>query len=649
MRHLLSRSPLVTLIGVGGVGKTRLATQVASTVRRAFDGVLGVDCEDVPAEQSVVGALAPLLGLDVPPGGDPGETLVEALRGRRMLLLFDTCATRIEEVAALAHLLLRTCPTLRLLASSREPLRVAGEATLIVPPLEVPAPGATARELAASPAVALYLARSGRGAGDVVPPAGDAHATGGRGPVGAQAGTALEAVAVLCRRVDGLPLALELAAQVDIALDPLPPLDAVDPAAGTGDRGPAGAPAAAGGADPRAGPDPELEQQAALYRALNRGVDAPVARHRTIRDCFAWSRTMCTPAERLLWARLSVFRGSFELDDIEAVCADDQLPAADLLDVVVALVDKSVLTRQETGSVVRYRLLGLVQAFGAEELERLGERDRAHRRHRDHYLELAQRFGGEKAPSGRAGWLARWDERQPDVRAALRAGLGRPGLGDRVLTAAIALCRYWIHRDQLAEGALWLGAALDTAPEPSPARTEGLLALALLAAVRGDLTEAQALRVRAGPRPGPGTGREGGRETRPDLVTELIGLLGDSVAGRAGSSRDLEEAVAQALGEPLPAPAAPCGGDPAPVATAAGPVELPLDLGAGRPCLTRREAEVADLVGQGLTNRQIADRLVIAQRTAEGHVESIMVKLGVSSRTQVASWLAQQLDRPGRA
>ena len=307
VRRLLAGSHLVTLTGVGGVGKTRLALRAAAGLTRAFpDGVWLVRLDQLRQEALVAQAVAGTLGLQDRVGYSPAASLAEYLAERRLLLVLDNCEHLVGAVAKLADQLLRAAPDLRVLATSREALNIDGETVLPVPPLAVPEPGQrlTLAELGLFPAVALFVQRAGQVAGFAVTGANQA------------------AVAGICGRLEGLPLALELAAAQTRALS----AEQID--ARLGDR----------------------------LGLLTRGSRARPARQQTLRASIEWSHELCTEAERLLWARLSVFAGGFELDAVEEICADYRLAAGEVLRLLAALVDKSILITGHSEGVARYQL-----------------------------------------------------------------------------------------------------------------------------------------------------------------------------------------------------------------------------------------------------------------------------------------------------
>ena len=308
VRRLLAGSRLVTLTGVGGVGKTRLALRAAAELARAFPGgVWLVRLDQLRDEALVAQAVAGALGLQDRAGYSPEAALAEYLAGRQLLLVLDNCEHLVDAVAKLADLLLRAAAGLRVLATSREALIIDGEMVLPVPPLPVPEAGQplTAAGLGVFPAVRLFAER----AAQVVPGFAVTEAN-------------MAAVAGICRRLEGLPLALELAAAQTRVLSP----EQIDER--LGDR----------------------------LGLLTRGGRARPARQQTLRASIEWSHELCSPAERLLWARLSVFAGGFELDAAEGICADDRLAAGRVLDLLAALAGKSVLTAEHREGVARYRL-----------------------------------------------------------------------------------------------------------------------------------------------------------------------------------------------------------------------------------------------------------------------------------------------------
>src|SRR5215470_14041325 len=343
VRRLLASSRLVTLTGVGGVGKTRLALRAAAGLRRAFrDGVWLVRLDQLRDEALVAQAVAGALGLQDRTRYAPVAALADYLAGRQLLLVLDNCEHLVDAAAELADQVLRAAAGLRVLATSREALTIEGETVLAVPPLPAPQAGRplSVAELARFPAVSLFAER----AAQVVP-----------GFAVTEANAA--AVAGICRRLEGLPLAIELAAAR------LPVLSAEQIDARLGDR----------------------------LGLLTRGGRTRPDRQRTLRASIEWSYELCTRAERLLWARLSVFAGGFELDAAEGVCADDRLAAGDVLDLVADLAGKSILIAEHREGVARYRLPEPLREFGQERLCESGEETALRRRHRDWHEQLARR------------------------------------------------------------------------------------------------------------------------------------------------------------------------------------------------------------------------------------------------------------------
>jgi predicted ATPase/DNA-binding CsgD family transcriptional regulator len=751
VKRLLGASRLVTLTGVGGTGKTRLAARAAGELRRAFpDGVWFVDLTALRAAELLVlevqdpEVLAYLLmgalGLREQPGaGTPMEQLARHLADRQALLVLDNCEHLLPGPAVLSDTLLRGCPRLRILATSREPLLIGGEAIFAVLPLPVPEPGASLAGVERFESVALFAAR----AQAVVP------------------GFALTednaaAVAELCRRLDGLPLAIELAAARVRVLTP----------------------------------GQILERLTERFGLLSQGSRAAPQRQQTLRASVEWSFDLCAKPERLLWARASVFVGGFELDAVEGICIDDKLPAAELLDVVAALIDKSILVRDDAGGrTARFRMLETLRDYGQEKLREWGQQDGPRRRHRDWYTDLARRFEADLIGPRQADWFARLDRELPNLRAALRHSVADPDAADAALTAAAGLYMYWVVRGLHREGRSWLERTVARPGGPSVARVKASFACTVLASHQGDPTAANtsARRAReaatqagepraqaiaaiaegaaaqargelAGAMRGYQRGADGfADEQEAEFLRWQIsalsgvaltkGMLGDVVGATACHEEIL--AICQPRGEYLYAGLSLCfleielwkqgeleaataratealrrlrrindtinttrcldtlawiavdQGRPARAATLLGAVErltrfmgiragLFPDLAAhheqyqqrtrdalGEPAyqaaaargrqmsldeaiafaldesrrpaaapgatatpLTRRELQVAELVAQGLSNKEIAATLVISTRTAESHVEHILAKLGSANRSQVAAWMA---------
>ena len=439
VRRLLAGSRLVTLTGVGGVGKTRLALRAAAELRRAFPGgVWLVRLDQLREEALVAQAVAGALGLQDRAGFSPEAALADYLAGRQLLLVLDNCEHLVDAVAKLADLLLRAAAGLRVLATSREALIIDGEMVLPVPPLPVPEEGQplTAAGLGVFPAVRLFAER----AAQVVP--GFAVTEANRA-----------AVAGICRRLEGLPLAIELAAAQTRVLSP----EQID--ARLGDR----------------------------LGLLTRGSRTHPARQQTLRASIEWSYELCSRAERRLWARLSVFAGGFELDAAEGICADHRLAAGDMLELLAALAGKSILTAEHREGVARYRLPETLREFGQERLHESGEDTALRRRHRDWHEQLARRADTGWLSPQIADWTARLFREHANVEAAQDFCQAEPGEAEAGLRIALHvwLFYYW-DAGHVSEGRYRLGQVLARAGEPTVWRARGLLLAGFLAAVSGD-------------------------------------------------------------------------------------------------------------------------------------------------------------------
>ncbi|QHE73264.1 protein kinase domain-containing protein [Rhodococcus sp. WAY2] len=737
-KNLLTGSRLVTLTGIGGVGKTRLAMRVASAVQRGYDGVRLAELGELRGGSLLVDAVAAAVGLRDHSARPLREVLIEFLTPRELLLVLDNCEHVVDAVAELAGLLLRACPRLRILATSREPLGIGGEAVLRVPPLAVPDPERkpSLRGLPKYDAVSLFAERG-------------AAAVPGFVLTETNAGT----VAGICNRLDGLPLPIELAAARLRAMSP----------------------------------EQILARLTDRYALLSRGSRGAPSRQQTLRLCIDWSFELCTAGEQLVWGRVSVFAGTFELDVAEQVCGAG-LDPDELLDTVTSLVEKSILIREEHGSVVRFRMLETLREYGYEKLERTGEALALRRRHGDWYEALALAADAEWISARQLDWITRLKQEQPNLRKALEFSVDDdPAAG---LRTAAALFLFWTSQGLYNEGRRWYDQLL--ARQSGPPTLEWVKALycaSVLANVQGDLPTGatlieqgrrltaqttdplmralvdaadgmfgllsgnlqrarshletaltefsergdQALEVAVLITLGTVYGLSGLTEQsiecleRVLAITETHGekvqrsyalwalaiavwrqgdtdravrLLGESLklvrqvrnvrvaasclealawttgdlgdpqraavlmgaaeamARSIGSAAVLhpdllvyhqkcEENAQQALGGRAFAAAYSQGEQVAFDAAIAyalreqPPTTSTRDIDASVR-LTKRERQVADLIGEGLTNQAIARRLVISPRTAQGHVEHILAKLGFTSRAQVASWVTEQ-------
>lgn len=434
--RLIETTRLVTLTGSGGSGKTRLACEVAAEVADAFaGGVWVVELESLQDATLVPEAIAGVAGAEDEPGLPALEVAAELLGSEETLLVLDNCEHVLEACADAAAELLVHAPTLRLLATSREPLAVPGETVWQVPPLSVPATGAEAEPetLEGYDAVRLFCERARL----------------------AQPGFALTAenaaaVTRICRGLDGVPLAIELAA------GRLPLLQPEEIAS-------------------------RLDERLATVSAPVRGLPD---RQRTLRAVMDWSYDLLPEGEQALFRRLGVFAGGFVLDSAAHV---SELEPGEMLGLLDGLVRRSLVRAEDHGGHTRYRLLEVVRRYALERLEEAGEDAEAGARHARWCVSVAEEAedaltGGE----GEVERLAVLEAEHDNFRAALRWALGPgadPHLAQRL---AGALARFWELGGNVAEGRAWLQAAVDGGGPPSPPRAKALLRAAVFARIQGD-------------------------------------------------------------------------------------------------------------------------------------------------------------------
>jgi predicted ATPase/DNA-binding CsgD family transcriptional regulator len=415
VRALVGRSRLVTLTGAGGAGKTRLALQAAAGLADGSgdgDEVWFADLAPLADPDLVAVTVANVLGVRLEPGRPVLDTLMEAVGRGQLLVLLDNCEHLIGACAKLADALLRGCPGLALLATSREPLGIGGESVYRVPSLGLPGDGDDAGAIRASEAVRLLADRAA-----------------GQGVVLAEDEETARVAGRVCRRLDGIPLAIELAAARLRGM---------------------------GAAELEA----RLDERFAL---LTGGSRAGLPRQQTLRAMVDWSWELLNPAERAVLAALSTFAGGFGLAAAEAVAAGPDVPATEVLGHVGALVDKSLVQFGDAGAGPgRYRLLETVRQYAAGRLDAQDPAavDRARAAHRDYYLALAEAADPQLMGPGQAEWLDRLDAELGNLRAAIAFSLTQadpePGL-----RLAASLRVYWRARGHAAEGADVLRALLD--------------------------------------------------------------------------------------------------------------------------------------------------------------------------------------------
>jgi predicted ATPase/DNA-binding CsgD family transcriptional regulator len=749
MAGALGERRLVTLTGPGGVGKTRLAYRAAAAAEPSFaDGVRLVELAalrdpDLLA-QTVLDALH--ISDGDPSTGDPVPIIVGHLRNRHLLLVLDNCEHLVAAAAGFAVTLLAAAPRLHLLVTGRQAFGVAGEHVIEVRPLRWPAdPPADAAAALDHPAIALFADRAA------------AVRPGFR-----LDGETVAEVAELCRRLDGIPLAIELAAVRMRVLSIRQLLDRL------GDR----------------------------FAVLSHSDPTWPARHHTLQATIAWSHDLCTAPERALWSRATVFPGTFDLDALAAVCCtDEQFPRAGLLDSATGLAAKSLLVREsDDRSGVRFRMLETIREFGHEQLPATHDR-MLRARHRDYYVEMACALRREWYGPAQHAWSRRMQAEQANLRAALEFSLRDPGGEPGALRLVGEPWFLWATSLSMTEHRRWLQRVLAAAPAPSPERARALVTCGFVASLQGDQAAAAHM-VSAGAELAEAAGdaavtayathasgmiaffsdefvlaarlldeaeqHYGATGSPGDLLAALdvhVGLLnisrgrlgaaaerltatcakseaageawilsyatdglgfvalmrGDLGVARRHARRSLEltsrfeDTIGLSLALDLAAWTAAASDEHERAAVLLGaasarwfsfgqqlygspdwqarrehyqqqtrrglgdaafaaafrhgtlmtrpdmiryglgrhdPTDLPKTLAA----LTSRERDIAAMVADGLTNRQIAERLVVSHRTVEGHIGHILTKLGLQRRTELAAWMwrqAQLRDQAG--
>jgi predicted ATPase/DNA-binding CsgD family transcriptional regulator len=740
VRKKLTTARLVSLVGPGGVGKTRLAIRVATDLARGFpDGAWLVELGEITEAAVVPDAVLAALDLRDQAGAKPVEILVAHLRGRRVLLLLDNCEHLLEATAKLVTEILRAAPDVRVITTTREPLQVPGEYVVPVPPLELPSTdgGEPLAQIQQNEAILLFTERAAAASGSFEVTAFNQAA-----------------VVSICRRLDGVPLAIELAAvrtrvlSVELILDRL------------SDR----------------------------FALLTGGGRAALPRQQTLRLAIDWSFDQLTESEQVLLRRLCIFAAHFTLDDVAGVCIAEDRAGSEALDLLASLVDKSLVTTEDVGGTLCYRLHETMREYARLKLNEAHEEELLRERCLEHYRLTCQRSIAE-ARYHLVEWLSWADLEIDNLRAVLHQCIAREDLG-RGLDIAASMRYYWITHgtteavrwlDQLlpaddasvptlvrayylrgwlsmlqgdpAAGRPWIGRAVAVARDASEVAllSESLSMSATIATVAGDpeaarryLDEAEAIApeladfpatielllsqsihaifvgdlesVRALSLKGVALSREAGDLYQLESMFRNLGVAGmisgdlqsanswfsealriarlvdnrlgqywglatagwyAAHAGQAGAAGKLlgaADVLCTQTGATLGGPTIPLvagarqlaiealGADAFAAEFTAGQhlsreVALRLALGEGAPLdssaaasamaspLAKRELEVAQLVADGLSNKQIGVRLFISEATVATHMRHIMDKLGVNSRAQIAVLTAPHAGR----
>ncbi len=656
---------LLTLSGPPGVGKTRLAAAVAATLEEDFrSGSVFVNLAPIRDVEQFEHALIQRLRITRFTPRPSRERLTRHLSNTSLLLVLDNFE-QVTPAGTSVAALLAACPRLKVLITSREALHLSAEHEFPVSPLDLPDPDGPAdpATLSRNPAVALFVARA-----IAIEPAFALNAENAR------------AVAEICRRLDGLPLAIELAA---VRIKVLPPHGILS----------------------------HLAHRLPLLVGGPRDVPE---RQQTLRAAIAWSEDLLEGEERAVFRRLSVFVGGFTLEAASAVAIEN---SADSLETISALVKKNLLRREPAvSSEPRFGILETIREYASEQLAAAGEKEQTRDRHLEYFIRVAEREGARRvSDQATPEWEAMMEAEYDNLRAALAWASERQNV-DGELRVASRMCKFWMSRGNVGEGYRWVEAALAKSRGAAPPlRAKLLHGSAAFARVHGQMERAIALDEEGLALARSMNDRElmtrclmnlgATAISRSDpprakaLLAESLGLarelndwylIGNAIQGLAvvaSTEGDFARAArlygaAEAIHEPHGLTYSPhavtdqtiigrsivtiltgLGRDAFGSAWAEGrrmPLDLVVDYGLGRLALptpplraspkpdggpepsplTPREREVAGLVAQGLSNREIGKTLVISERTVDAHVQHILNKLGFNSRAQIAAWVA---------
>ena len=430
------RFRLITLTGTGGSGKTRLSIQIAAEILESFpDGVWLIELAGISDDMEMVRSLAGVLGVVEDREIDLTTAIANSIRSKSMLIILDNCEHIIDSTAKLADALLKSCPQLKILATSREQLGIAGESTLRVPPLSIPDSTTTYSSSALSQygAVQLFIDRALQADQSF-------SVTNSNAP----------AVASICCQLDGIPLAIELAAARVRSL----PVDQIE------------------------------ARLVNRFQLLTGGSRVSLPRQQTLRALIDWSYGLLSTQEKTVFQRLSVFSGGWTLAAAEAVCSDDEIQGWDVSDIVLSLVDKSLVVVHDHSGIHRYLFLESIREFAREHLVETDLQDTYQERHLNYYVQFAKEGMAGIRGKDQKQWLSKLDPEQDNFRAALRFGVCTPA----GLTLAGSHWWYWYYRGQLTEGRAWLMSTLEGNPNAEPVlRADALNGAGVLAEYQGDL------------------------------------------------------------------------------------------------------------------------------------------------------------------
>jgi predicted ATPase/DNA-binding SARP family transcriptional activator/DNA-binding CsgD family transcriptional regulator len=451
VKRILSMTRLLTLTGAGGSGKTRLGLEVARDLAGAYpDGARMAELAPLSEPSLVPQEVAGALGVQERPGEALADTLTDALRDKELLLVLDNCEHVVEGAAELVDALLGSCPRLKVIATSREPLYVSGEVNWTVSPLSLPSESversngrSTTQELVRYEAVRLFVDRARQ-----------------RLPSFELTPQSAGAVARVCRKLDGIPLAIELAtARMGVL--------AVEQVA------------------------QRLDVSLDVLEGAGRGA---AARQQTMRATIDWSHDLLGGDEQGLFGRLSAFAGGWTLEAAEAVCSGREIEEEDVLDLLGGLLDKSlVVAGAHEDGAMRYRMLEPLRQYAREKLGERGEADEVRDRHATFFLALAEEAEPQLAGPGQRVWMERLEGEHDNLREALSWVLEQ-GEGEHALRLGAALGRFWHFRNDLGEGISWMVRVLaEGEPGASPARVKALEGMGWLTQYQGDFQRARAI------------------------------------------------------------------------------------------------------------------------------------------------------------